>query len=160
MNQDWLKCFCTWLGITIVSWNACCLRNSLSPSTPTQTEQPAFLTRMSLWKVVELLTDRSLWVPSNSWLILLFHWPSHTVRGKMASYEKRTAPGKGIRAKGSCFPSLSGRPGAITKFPVCRALEKVTDLRQVVWGQGTLFPFKLSVFTHCNQRITAHYVIL
>lgn len=108
-----------------------------------------------------MLTDRSLWVPSNSWLILLFHWPSHVVRGKMASYEKRIAPGKGIRAKGSCFPSLSGHPGAITKFPVCGALEKFPGLRQGCReGQGTLFPFKLSFFMHCNQRITAHYVVL
>lgn len=119
-----------------------------------------------LWKVVGLLTecwlliDRSLWVPSNSWLILLFHWPSHVVKGKMANYEKRIAPGKGIRAKGSCFPSLSGHPGAITKFPVCRALEKFTDLGQGVGRQGTLFPFKPSFFTLCNQRITTHYVVL
>ena len=130
---------------------------SLSP-------QSAFLTRMPCEKLLGcwLTVDwRSLWVPSNSWLILLFHWPSHVVRGKMASYEKRIAPGKGICAKGSCFPSLSGHPGAITKFPVCGALEKFPGLRQGCReGQGTLFPFKLSFFTHCNKRITAHYVVL
>lgn len=55
-------------------------------------------------------------------------WSSHVVRGKMARSEKRMASGKGICTKGSCFPSLSGHPGAMTKFPVCRALEEFTDL--------------------------------
>lgn len=64
----------------------------------------------------------------------------------MASYEKGIAPGKGIRAKGSCFPSLSGRPGAITKFPVCRALEKFTDLRQGGRGEEEGYFFFQTVF--------------
>lgn len=121
--------------------------HSLSPSlslrhtytrtrTHTNTHQAAVLTPLCQ-SVDWLLTDRSLWVPRNSWLILLFHWPHHVVKGKMANYEKRIAPGKGIRAKGSCFPSLSGHPGAITAFPVCRALEKFTDL-----GQGDTFSFQ------------------
>lgn len=72
---------------------------------------------------------------TNSWLTDLSWysgmappWSSLVVRGKMAHSGKRIASGKGICTKGSCFPSLSGHPGAMTKFPVCRALEEFTDL--------------------------------
>jgi hypothetical protein len=160
--QDWFKCFLYVMWIAISNSTFCSLSLSLSLAhlhTHTHTHTHKLGCLYERLAVCWLLIDRAFWVPSHVWLILL-HLPSHAVRGKMASSEKRTAPGKGICAKGSCFPCLSGLPGAMTKFPICRTLEEFTDLRHGLGSGGFTFPFKPLLFTHCNQKIAVHYVVL
>lgn len=89
------------------------------------TYTPAILPRI----FVRGYTLTNSWLTDLSWYSdMAPPWSSHAVRGKMARSGKRIASGKGICTTGSCFPSLSGHPGAMTKFPVCRALEEFTDL--------------------------------
>lgn len=85
-----------------------------------------------------------------------FPLAKHVVKGKMASYEKSISVVKGICAKGSCFPFLSQD----TQVPLLNFLYAGPWKRSLTLGKGTRFPFKPSIFIHCYQKITTHYVVL